>query len=228
MIQKEEGYLWPHNETAAQMLNKVRAFTGWPGNTLPIALSGSSAPLQGTRVLVSDAEVLPAAELPAGPADEERPGNRLVWVPARDGREAAIAVRPACDPDHALLVRSLQIPGKKQVRGGRAGPGQSRRQRGRDGGDHGTRWFSGHRSGLQRPFGTIRPPPPERLRRGAIAEKHPTASKPPGADDRLHPNIVILYHMCVAPTGAARAETSYGICSVAGNIWPYRRGNDVL
>lgn len=115
LIQKEEGYLWPHNETAAQMLNKVRAFTGWPGNALPIALSGSKAPLQGMRVLVSDAEVVPSAELPAGPADEERPGNELVWVSARDGREAAIAVRPACDPDHALLVRTLQIPGKKQV-----------------------------------------------------------------------------------------------------------------
>ncbi|CAL1142180.1 unnamed protein product [Cladocopium goreaui] len=89
MITKEEGKLWPHNETALQMRDKVRGFTGWPGTTLPVACSGSKAPLEGFRIKVADAEVVPVGEVQSligsdSPAEElfmfQMQSEDLQWV----------------------------------------------------------------------------------------------------------------------------------------------------
>lgn len=116
LIAKTDGMMWPHNETAQQMLNKMRGFDGWPGTTLPLAISGSAAPPQGFRVKVSEASVGKASELPE-PADggEERPLKELVFVKGRREQPDAVAVRSGADPEDVLLIRAFQLPGKKVV-----------------------------------------------------------------------------------------------------------------
>jgi len=110
MIGKDEGLLWPHNETALQMRDKVRGFYGWPGTSLPLAITGSAKPPQAMRVKVSGARVVEATEL--HPNDQSRPLDELVFFEARDEQPEAVAVRPATDPKHALLLEKFQIPGK--------------------------------------------------------------------------------------------------------------------
>jgi len=111
LIGKDEGLLWPHNETARQMRDKIRGFHGWPGASLPLAITGSAKPPQGMRVKVSGTRVVEATEL--HPKDQSRPLEELVFFKARDGQPEAVAVRPATDPQHALLLDKFQIPGKK-------------------------------------------------------------------------------------------------------------------
>jgi methionyl-tRNA formyltransferase len=110
LIRKEEGNLWPHNETAVQMRNKVRAFTGWPGTTLPVAIA-MKGETKGVRMRVSGAEVVSAAELPETSDGEERSPQALVFMPSK----GAVAVRPGSDPDNVLLLKTLQIPSKSEM-----------------------------------------------------------------------------------------------------------------
>ncbi|CAE7817085.1 fmt [Symbiodinium sp. CCMP2592] len=114
LISKDEGKLWPHNETALQMRDKVRGFTGWPGTTLAIACSGSKAPPQGVRVKVAGAEVVPLSAF-ASSASPDAPLQELLFMPAVDGSEPAVGLRPAVDPENVLLLKSFQLPGKKEV-----------------------------------------------------------------------------------------------------------------
>ncbi|CAE7188370.1 fmt, partial [Symbiodinium sp. CCMP2456] len=138
LISKDEGKLWPHNETALQMRDKVRGFTGWPGTTLAIACSGSKAPPQGVRVKVAGAEVVPFSAF-ATSASPDAPLQELLFMPAVDGSEPVVGVRPAMDPENArtqvvrrpnitikqaksdssqfqvLLLKSFQLPGKKEA-----------------------------------------------------------------------------------------------------------------
>jgi len=114
LISKDEGKLWPHNETALQMRDKVRGFTGWPGTTLAIACSGSKAPPQGVRVKVAGAEVVPFSAF-ASSASPDAPLQELLFMPAVDGSEPAVGLRPAVDPENVLLLKSFQLPGKKEV-----------------------------------------------------------------------------------------------------------------
>jgi len=111
LIKKSEGKLWPHNETAVQMRNKVRGFTGWPGTTLPVACSGSEAPPQLFRIKVWDAEIMPASQLRK--EDLNKDASELIFVAATDEASPAIAIRPSCDEENVLLLRTWQIPGKK-------------------------------------------------------------------------------------------------------------------
>lgn len=110
MITKEEGKLWPHNETALQMRDKVRGFTGWPGTTLPVACSGSKAPLEGFRIKVADAEVVPVGEVQSL-IGSDSPAEELFYVPDAE-RGPAVGLRPAEDLENVLLLRSFHIPGK--------------------------------------------------------------------------------------------------------------------
>jgi len=116
LIAKADGNLWPHNETAFQMRNKARGYVGWPGVRLPVACTGSKkAPPVGCRVKVEDVEVISFESLGLDGEGSDRPLEELLWVPARNGREAAIGVRSAVDPENVLLVRKLHIPGKNEV-----------------------------------------------------------------------------------------------------------------
>lgn len=114
LIMKDEGKLWPHNETALQMRDKIRGFDGWPGTTIPLACSGSTAAVQGLRVRVAAAEVVSASDLP-GPIPEGAIQEELFFVPACDGREAAVGLRPAKDASNILLLRRFHVPSKKEV-----------------------------------------------------------------------------------------------------------------
>lgn len=110
MIRKEEGKLWPHNETARVMLNKIRAFEGWPSTTLPLACAKKKdAPPEGYRAIVFGLDVAPAAEV-LNPEDMERPIEELVFIPAQGDRPPTVAVRPAADPEEVLLLRTVQLP----------------------------------------------------------------------------------------------------------------------
>eukprot|EP00913_Durusdinium_trenchii_P004249 g3940.t1 len=111
IITKEEGRLWPHNETAMQMRDKVRGYAGWPGTTLPVACSGSTAPLEGVRIKVADAEIVPIDSVSSF-ISSHAPDEELFFIPEVNGR-AAVGLRPACDKVNALLLRSFHIPGKK-------------------------------------------------------------------------------------------------------------------
>eukprot|EP00434_Breviolum_minutum_P003523 symbB.v1.2.003098.t1/scaffold174.1/size397799/18 len=112
LITKEEGKLWPHNETALQMRDKVRGFTGWPGTTLPVACSGSvTAPLEGFRIKVADAEVVPASSVESFISSTASP-EELFFIPDASGTPA-VGLRPAEDMANVLLLRSFHIPGKK-------------------------------------------------------------------------------------------------------------------
>jgi len=108
LITKLEGQLWPHNETAKQMRDKIRAFSGWPTATLPIACTGSAAPPQGYRIKVYGADIMETAELSA--EELARPVEELIYLKPE---KAAVAVRPAADAEHALLLESFHVPGKK-------------------------------------------------------------------------------------------------------------------
>ncbi|CAJ1334328.1 unnamed protein product [Effrenium voratum] len=109
LISKDEGKLWPHNETALQMRDKVRGFAGWPGTTLPLALSGSMARLEGFRVKVSSAEVASLDAVKDSISPDAAP-EELFLVDA--GEEPAVALRPANDAENVLLLRSFHVPGK--------------------------------------------------------------------------------------------------------------------
>ncbi|CAE8597588.1 unnamed protein product [Polarella glacialis] len=118
LIAKEEGQLWPHNETSYQMRDKVRGFHGWPGTTLGVALSGSAAPVQGMRIKVSQAEVVTASSLPASLGLDGAPSQELFFVPSASlggVPEPAVGLRTAVDPDNVLLLRSFQLPSKTEV-----------------------------------------------------------------------------------------------------------------
>ncbi|CAE7466962.1 fmt [Symbiodinium natans] len=114
LISKNEGKLWPHNETALQMRDKVRGFAGWPGTTLALACSGSKAAPQGVRVKVAGAEVVPFSTFP-GSISPDTPLEELLFMPAVDGSDPAVGIRPAADPENVLLLRSFQLPGKQEV-----------------------------------------------------------------------------------------------------------------
>lgn len=114
MISTEEGKLFPHNESALTMRNKIRGFAVWPGTTLPVACSGSRESLQGYRAKVTGVEVASASEVLS--AEElTRPLQELVFVPAKGGKPDSVAVRSAVDTESVLLLTSFHLPGKKLV-----------------------------------------------------------------------------------------------------------------
>mmetsp|Transcript_6779 Transcript_6779/g.16866 ORF Transcript_6779/g.16866 Transcript_6779/m.16866 type:complete len:509 (-) Transcript_6779:79-1605(-) len=113
MIVKEEGMLWPHNESAVQMRDKIRGFAIWPGTTLPIACSGSTAPPRGFRAKVFGVGLMSSSELPL--EDRSKPVDELLFVRGQDGRPDAVGVRPAVDPENVLLLQTVHLPAKSEV-----------------------------------------------------------------------------------------------------------------
>jgi len=114
LISKEEGRLFPHNESSVTMRDKIRGFATWPGATLPLACSGSAAPLQGFRAQVFGVDIVPASSV-LSVEDAERSVQDLLYIEGKDGSPGSVGIRSAVDSDNVLLLSSLHLPGKKKV-----------------------------------------------------------------------------------------------------------------